>query len=128
MIINHVSTNFFGEKWKPVIIDFEYVNSNRIEISNFGRVRSFNKSSDGNILNPSLINGYEIIRLKFFKAKNEASYKKLHTLQQTVFTLTKDIKQLKTNKEKKATIAEAEKLLADSKKIISKKFYTSKFI
>ena len=122
MIKNHVSTNFFGEKWKEVVFDFEHVNANRIEVSNLGRVRSFNKASDGNLLNPSLINGYEIIRLKFFKAKNEASYKKLHTLQQGVFKLAKDIKQLKINKEKKVTIAEAEKLLALSKKIVSKKF------
>ena len=56
-----------GEKWKDIEFDIEFTNDFRLQVSNFGRVRSFNKISNGNILNGSLINGYRIIRLKLYR-------------------------------------------------------------
>lgn len=60
-----------GERWKPVELNLGQVGSNKIEVSNFGRIRSFNKNSDGNILNGSITNGYPIIRLKLYLPHNE---------------------------------------------------------
>ncbi len=62
---------FFGEIWKEVKFDFTFTNQIRIEVSNFGRVRSFTKIAQGRILNGSLINGYKIVRLKFFKSRSK---------------------------------------------------------
>jgi hypothetical protein len=89
------TTNFFGEKWKRVQFDFEYANDNILEVSNFGRLRSFNKISNGNILNGSLINGYKIIRLKFFKARTSEAEKNLNKLRQKIVVLSSEIDHLK---------------------------------
>jgi hypothetical protein len=111
-----------GETWKPVVFDFDYVNENRIEVSNHGRIRSFNKMSDGNILKTPLVNGYQIIRLKFFAPRDEATDVKLIRLQKQVAKMVSHIKQMKLDKESKASITEAEKELLALKKKVSKKF------
>ena len=100
-----------GERWKNVEFDFEYDNDNRLEVSNFGRIRSFNRLSDGNILQGSMINGYKIIRLKFFAERDEAAERKFiyHNKQIAKFTL--KIRQMKREKVSKKAIAEASTLL-----------------
>ncbi len=111
-----------GEVWKPVVFDFDYLNENRIEVSNHGRIRSYNKQSDGNILKTPLINGYEIVRLKFFGPRDEATDIKLRLLQKQVLKMDNNIKQMKLNKESKSSIKEAEAELITLKKKVSKKF------
>lgn len=111
-----------GEIWKPVIFDETITNDNRIEVSNFGRIRSFNKLSDGNLLNGSMINGYKIIRLKLFRPREEAVEKKLLFLQKQVLKLQKQIKAMKESKEKKSVIQESEDLLDSIKAKLKKKF------
>lgn len=59
------------EIWKPIEFDFDYVDQTRYEISNMGKVRSFNRLSNGKILTGSLTEGYNIFRFKFHKAKTE---------------------------------------------------------
>lgn len=83
-----------GEQWKAIVFDFDFANTSRIEISNFGRLRTFNKISNGNIINGSMINGYKIIRLKFFKAREERVQDRLNYLQKQVLQLTQKTKQL----------------------------------
>ena len=117
-----MTTTYHGERWKVVEFDFEFTNENRIEISNFGRIRSFNKVSNGNILNGSMINGYPIIRLKFFKQRDEETAKKLVFLQAQVVKLSKKIREMKLNEKPKETIADAEQLLEKVKKNLKKKF------
>lgn len=82
-----MTQNHFGEKWKVLQFDFKFTNSGRIEVSNFGRLRTFNKVSDGNIVNGSMINGYRILRLKLYKSRDEKLQKKFDHLQQKVFKL-----------------------------------------
>lgn len=89
-----MENNYTGEKWKSVVFDFEFVNNYRIQISNFGRVKTFNKISDGNILKGSMINGYKIIRLKFFKARDAEVENKMISLRRQVSDLSKRIKLL----------------------------------
>ncbi len=117
-----MTKNYPGEQWKTVKFDFEFTNDCRIEVSNFGRVRTFNKISDGNILNGSMINGYRIIRLKLYRPREEKTRDRLYYLQQQVFRLTKKLKSLKENNESKKAINETTDLLDSLKKNLSKKF------
>jgi hypothetical protein len=117
-----MTQNHFGEKWKVVSFDFEFTNSGRIEVSNFGRLRTFNKVSDGNLVNGSMINGYRILRLKLYKPRDEKLQKKFDHLQQETLKLARQLKALKQQGESKITIAETSKLLDTLKKNLSKKF------
>lgn len=67
------TTATHDEVWKPVIIDVKCVNKSRYEVSNHGRVRSFNKVSNGRILKGSITEGYRIWRLKLHSPRSEAS-------------------------------------------------------
>lgn len=89
--------NYPGEQWRPLVFDFEFVNETRIEVSNFGRIKTFNKISQGKILKGSLINGYKIIRLKFFKPREEKARRKFLKLQAEVLKSRKKVKELKDN-------------------------------
>ncbi len=116
----NTSKSLYGEKWKNVHFDFEHTNNYRLEISNFGRIRSFNKLSDGNILNGSITEGYKIIRLKFFKPTEPADAKKLLKLQKQIAAERKQIKFLKENGAKTSFIREEEKELMLKQKLLSK--------
>ncbi|MDQ6609339.1 MAG: NUMOD4 motif-containing HNH endonuclease [Bacteroidota bacterium] len=111
-----------GEQWKTITFDFEFTNDFRIEVSNFGRLRTFNKISDGNIVSGSMINGYRIIRLKLYSPRDEKIQTRLNYLQQQVFKLARKLKSLKENGESKQTITETSELLDSLKKSLSKKF------
>lgn len=117
-----MTKDYPGEQWKPIKFDFEFTNDCRIEISNFGRLRTFNKVSDGNIINGSTINGYRIVRLKFYKPREKKSQEKFDYLQQQVYKLARKLKTLKDNGESKATIKETAALLETMKANLSKKF------
>ncbi len=117
-----MTQNNFGEEWKTVEFDFEFTNEGRIEVSNSGRLRTFNKVSNGNIVNGSMINGYRIIRLKLYKPRDEEIKKKFDYLQQEVFKLSKILKSLKDGNESQEKIFETTELLNRSKKNLSKKF------
>jgi hypothetical protein len=117
-----MTKSFPGEKWKRIKLGAGFTNKNVIEVSNFGRVRSFNKSSDGDLLKGSMTNGYRIIRFKLFKPRDEDAEKKLIFLQKQVFKLTGKIKDMKEIKEDKKRIKESEELLSSLKKNLSQKF------
>ena len=55
-----------GEVWKNIELNFEYINNRRLEISNYGRLRSFSSLSNGRFLKPHFINGYKIVMITFF--------------------------------------------------------------
>src|SRR6476660_3566478 len=106
----HMTKDYKGEKWKTIKFDLEFTNDFRIEVSNFGRLRTFNKVSDGDIVNGSMINGYRIIRLKLFRPRDEKTQKRFNYLQKQVLVLTRKLKSLKENKESKKTINETSKM------------------
>jgi hypothetical protein len=109
-----------GERWKNVAFNFEYTNDNRIEVSNFGRIRTFNRFSDGNILEGSMINGYKIIRLKFFDDRTEEAERKFVYHNKQIAKFTVKVRHMKLNKESKTAIKEAT-LLLDGLRINHKK-------
>lgn len=117
-----MTKDFPGEKWKPIVFDFEYTNDGRTEISNFGRLRTFNKISDGNIVKGSMINGYRIIRLKLYKPREKKIQKKFDFLQKQVYKLANVLKEQIANKESKKIIKETTALLAGLKKNLSDKY------
>ncbi|MBC7536806.1 MAG: HNH endonuclease [Ferruginibacter sp.] len=110
-----------GEQWKIIQLDFEYSNNSRMEVSNFGRLRSFHKLSNGNLVNGSMVNGYRIIRMKFFKAREEKMVTEMEHLKQRISNKGKQLKALKENKESKALIEETSTQLADLKKSLTRK-------
>lgn len=75
------------EIWKPVEFDFEFTNKSRFEVSNCGKVRSFNKVSDGRILNGSLTEGFKVIRLKLYKPREEKEEQKFDALKKEISEL-----------------------------------------
>lgn len=117
-----MTKNFPGEQWKTVEFDFEFTNDFRLEVSNFGRLRTFNKVSNGNIIKGSMINGYRIVRLKLYTPRDERTQAKLDNLQQQVFALARKLKSQVKNGESKHVINETTLLLDTLKKNVSKKF------
>ena len=117
-----MTKDYSGEQWKIVQFNFEFTNDCRIEVSNFGRLRTFNKVSDGNIVNGSMINGYRIIRLKLYTPRDEKIQTRFNYLQQQVFKLARKHKSQIQNGESKKVINETSLLLTTLKKNLSKKF------
>lgn len=117
-----MTKNYPGEQWKTVKFDFEFTNDFRIEVSNFGRLRTFNKVSDGNIIKGSLINGYRIIRLKLYSPRDEKIQTRLDYLQQQGFKLARKLKSQKEVGESKKIISDTTDLLDSFRKSLSKKF------
>lgn len=111
-----------GEQWKTVKFDIEFTNEFRLEVSNFGRIRSFNKTSNGNLVNGSTINGYRIIRMRFFRPRDKKVQTRLDNLQQQVFKLKKKLRSQIQNSESKTLISETTLILTTLKKSLSKKF------
>ncbi len=114
--------NYPNEKWKALHFDFEHTNQSRIEVSDYGRLRTFNKISNGNIIKGSMINGYPIIRLKLISARDERIQKRLDFLKQQVVLLARKIRSMEQKNESKAAIKEAIQMLHTLKKNLSKKF------
>jgi hypothetical protein len=117
-----MTKNYPGERWKTVAFDFEYTNDFRLEVSNFGRLRTFNKVSDGNIIKGSMINGYRIVRLKLYQPRDEKTQARLDNLRQQVFTLARTLRSQVNNGESKQVINETTALLNTLRKNVSKKF------
>lgn len=117
-----MTKNYPGELWKEVKFDFEFTNDYRLEVSNFGRLKTFNKLSDGNELKGSMIKGYRIIRLKFFKQRDPKIEKRIVALQQQIAELNQKIRSLKQQDGAKPQVDEATELLNDAKKKLNKQF------
>lgn len=111
---------FFGEKWKKVHFDFEYSNDYVLEISNYGRLRTHNKISKGKILNGSFIQGYRIVRLKFFTHRTPEFAKKISALQQDITQLKLQLKQARENNDEDQVVV-IQKSIDTAKKKLQKK-------
>lgn len=114
--------DFPGEQWKTVQFNFEFTNDFRLQVSNFGRLRTFNKISEGNIIKGSMTEGYRIVRLKLYQPRDEKTQAHLHNLRQQVFKLSKELNRQIKEGANKQTIAETTLLLNTLKKKVSKKF------
>lgn len=122
ILTRHIIKNYPGEQWKTLKFNVEFTNEGRIDVSNFGRLRTFNKISDGNLINGSMINGYRVLKLKLYKPRDEKIQKRFDYLQQQVLKLARKLKSLKNNNESKKTIFDTAALLDTVKTSLSKKF------
>jgi hypothetical protein len=95
-----------AEKWKSVDLGTKNANDFRLEVSNLGRIRTFNKINDGRILNGSSIKGYPVIKLKLFSKRDKATQLKLDDLQAQVAKIGRKIAKMEAAKEPKRAIAE----------------------
>lgn len=110
------------EVWKPIKLDFEFTNECRFEVSNWGRIRSFNKVSDGRILKGSITEGYRVIRLKLYKPRDTETQMLLDQLKAELSNLHKKRQmQIKSNAYSES-IERTTKLIEKKKKNLSKKF------
>jgi HNH endonuclease/Helix-turn-helix domain of resolvase len=100
-----------GERWREVVFDFVCNSTNKMEVSNFGRIRTYNQLSDGNILEGSMVNGYKIIRTKFFTARDEASERKFLYHNKQISKLAMKVRHMKKDKVSKLSIKEVTTLL-----------------
>ena len=109
------------EFWKPIEFDFEFTSDSRWEISNWGRVRSFNKISDGKILNGSITEGYKIVRLKLYKPRDEKEQLKFDELKKEISDLYKERRQKINKNNYSHNIERITKLIEKKKSELSKK-------
>jgi hypothetical protein len=108
-----------SEKWRKVKFDVAHVNELRFEVSNLGRVKSFSKISQGNLLKGSMTNGYKIIRFKLFSERETVVQKRLEDLMKQSSTLQKKITLLRDQKGKKLEVKTLTKTLLETKLSIS---------
>ena len=110
-----------NEVWKPIEFDFEFTSNSHWEISNLGRVRSFNRASDGRILNGSLTEGYKVIRLKLYKPREEKDQEKFDELKKEISDLHKTRREKIAEKDFSHNIERLTKLIEKKKNELSKK-------
>lgn len=119
-----IAKDYPGEQWKTVQFEMEFVNNFRLEVSNFGRMRTFNKISNGNLINGSMINGYKILRIKLLKPREKKTQKELEGLRKQVLNLSTQLRHAETKAIAtgiKAELTEVKKVLARKAKADDKK-------
>lgn len=102
------------EKWKAVSFDFTFTNKYRLEVSNLGNLRAFNKFSPGEPLKGSTINGYRVIRLKLYRLKNKKVQAALNAQHQAIVAMRSNIRVWqKESKKNKLAIVEGKRKLKE---------------
>ena len=96
------------EKWTDVAFGFKFINNYRLQVSNLGNLKAFNKFSPGETLQGSTINGYRIIRLKLYNPKDKTLHAGLKSKHEAILALRGRIKKwiLEGEKKNKTQIAE----------------------
>jgi hypothetical protein len=73
--MNSEKAILWTEKWTPIVIDVEGVEKPpRYEVSNFGRLRSFQNNVKGEIIKGSVIQGYKSLNIRLPKGKSFNRY------------------------------------------------------
>lgn len=73
------------EIWKEYFLDYDHTNFYRVEISNFGRVKTYNKvRPDGGIIRGSVQNGYPIVRITLFTERQSPVTEKIEAYNELI--------------------------------------------
>jgi hypothetical protein len=96
-----MNRQFVGEEWKEMKFEHEYINNIKIEISNFGRLRSTTPQNGETILKGSISNGYRSIRLKLFREREPKDQMRIDFLRKQIAILLREIGKLKTRNKAK---------------------------
>lgn len=83
------------EEWQFVNSGEGYTNTLRLQVSNFGHIRSVSGDNKFTVLKGSMINGYKIIRLKLFKPRTPDVEIKLKNYREELAAYEKEIRMLK---------------------------------
>jgi HNH endonuclease len=110
------------EYWKEVNFDFdvEVTNQFKLEVSNFGRLRTFHKLSNGNIIKGSMVEGYPIYKGKFYTPREEKLQLKFDRMKNQILKLERKTKTLIKEKASKTVIKESVELLKTVKTKLTK--------
>lgn len=113
------------EEWKVLPLDYEFENQYKIEISNFGKVKTYNsKHPEGKILSGTLQAGFPIVRVKLFKKRKKYELDKLDAFNAKINALNADIKALGNSakvKESKQELRKERDLLIKARSKYNKK-------
>jgi len=113
-----MANNFPGEQWRSVKFNFEFSNDYRLEVSNYGRLRTFNKISDGKIIKGSMADGYPIVRLKLLSPRDEKTEKVIDKMRRDVAKAEKALSSLIAGDAYKRDINAARQSAGDCKNIL----------
>ena len=118
-----MSVELLKEKWKTVKFNFDFtpINNNALQVSSFGNIRSVSANHGKiNNLKGSDINGYKIIRLKFYKPREAPNKRKLTIQQNEIIKEETVLQELENTKKKnKTAVKEQQKKVSDLKKLLS---------
>lgn len=110
MLRKNIAEELEGEVWKEVDYGKEsYTNNLKIEVSNFGRVRTFTKIAQGNILEGTLQQGFKVVKFKFFTPRTEQTKQRLREMKDELIAKRKEYKELTKVRRRKKAILEAQK-------------------
>ena len=116
-----MNTATLTEKWKRVKFDVEDITNGHLEISSYGRVRTYNRLSDGNIIKGSITEGYNIIRLKLYKPRSTHTQKQIDYLELQLKKALSEVTKLKHEKDTTGKIKELKKLTTTLKAELTQK-------
>jgi hypothetical protein len=97
-----VEEKYPNEKWKMLQFDVVATKERNVEVSNYGRVRSYSSPTKFNYLNGTDIKGYKIIKLKFFSPRKAEAEQNLQKHKSKILQLEKKYAKLLDNKENNA--------------------------
>lgn len=83
------------EVWKEYPLNYKHEGYYKVEFSNRGRIKTYNKlNPEGKIITGSIQGGYPILRVKLLKPRTKRQQSKLETIQNEVDDLNSKIKVL----------------------------------
>ena len=103
-----MATTQQNEKWKNISFNFKFTNDYRLQVSNLGNLKAFNKFSAGERLEGSSINGYRILRLKLYRPKNKTVHAGFKLKHEAIVALRATLRQWQIEDAKKNRIQIAE--------------------
>lgn len=111
-----------GEKWAMVDIDTPHVKGYKLQVSNYGRVRSITERFGVTMQKGANISGYLIVRAAFYKPRTAKKQEKANQYYEKIKDLKKQLKEIE-NKESTQFIVlskELEKLNKEKKRFQNK--------
>jgi hypothetical protein len=85
--------DFSDEIWKKLSFPFEHINNLSVEISNYGRIKTYTRQKpEGSIIKGAIVEDYPVVRLKFFVERDEQLTKRFKYIRNQINTLKFSIK------------------------------------
>jgi hypothetical protein len=120
MLRKNVIEEIPGEVWKEVEYGKDnYTNKLKIEVSNLGRVRTYTKIAEGNLLEGTLQQGFKVVKFKFFTPRTDQVRLKLREMKDELIAKRKEYKELTKIRRRKKAILEQQK----NKKVAEKMLF-----